>query len=119
MRTIIAGSRNLPLEEVVPHIDAALKDGRPWQISEVVSGMGGNVDMSAAVLSVLHGVPLKEFPADWKTLGKRAGPLRNRQMAEYAEALLLIWDGESRGSRSMRFAAKERGLLIEEVIIDV
>jgi hypothetical protein len=42
------------------------------------------------------------FEADWDTHGKAAGPIRNRQMAEYGDALLLIWDGESRGSKNMR-----------------
>ena len=31
----------------------------------------------------------------------RAGPDRNLKMAEYADALIAIWDGESRGTGSM------------------
>jgi hypothetical protein len=48
-----------------------------------------------------HNIPIHRKPAKFKTLGRKAGPLRNREMAEYADALLLIWDGQSAGSRSM------------------
>jgi alkanesulfonate monooxygenase SsuD/methylene tetrahydromethanopterin reductase-like flavin-dependent oxidoreductase (luciferase family) len=47
------------------------------------------------------GVKVARFPADWDTYGKRAGYLRNEQMAEYADALFAIWDGESKGTKHM------------------
>ena len=28
-------------------------------------------------------------------------PMRNREMAEYADALLAVWDGESKGTANM------------------
>lgn len=46
--------------------------------------------------------PIKKFYPDWGKHGKAAGPIRNKQMAEYADALLLIWDGESKGSKNMK-----------------
>jgi uncharacterized phage-like protein YoqJ len=36
-------------------------------------------------------------------------------MAEYADALLLIWDGESRGSKNMLFNMKKLGKQVFEV----
>lgn len=59
----------------------------------------------------------KEFPADWKAHGKAAGPIRNKQMAEYADALLLIWDGESKGSASMKNEMLKLNKPVYEVII--
>lgn len=45
-------------------------------------------------------VTLKErcelHPADWERLGKAAGPIRNEEMAEIADALIAFWDGQSR-----------------------
>jgi hypothetical protein len=46
------------------------------------------------------------FPAKWDKYGKAAGPLRNREMAAYADALILVWDGKSRGSANMLAEAK-------------
>jgi len=33
-------------------------------------------------------------------------------MAEYAEALIAVWDGESRGTRDMIFKASNTGLKV-------
>ncbi len=48
------------------------------------------------------GIPLKKFYADWDKYGKRAGPIRNKQMAEYADAAIILWDGKSKGSMNLK-----------------
>jgi hypothetical protein len=53
---------------------------------------------------------VKSFPADWRLYGRSAGMIRNRQMANYADALLAIWDGRSPGTANMISLAKEREL---------
>lgn len=58
-----------------------------------------------------------EFPADWSKHGKAAGPIRNKQMAEYSDALLLIWDGKSAGSSNMKNEMLKLNKPIFEVII--
>lgn len=44
-------------------------------------------------------VPCIERPAQWDTLGKQAGFIRNAQME--ADELLAFWDGESSGTGHM------------------
>jgi hypothetical protein len=39
-----------------------------------------------------------------------AGPIRNAQMANVAEALIAIWDGNSVGTLNMITVAKKLGL---------
>lgn len=46
------------------------------------------------------------FWPDWDRLGKKAGPLRNAEMARYATHCVAFWDGESRGTLSMINLAK-------------
>ena len=53
-----------------------------------------------------------EFPADWERHGKAAGYIRNREMAQNADALVAFWDGESRGTKSMIDLAKEYDLAV-------
>ena len=55
---------------------------------------------------------LCQFLAQWDKYGRQAGPMRNRQMAENADALIAYWDGESRGSKNMIEEAKKRGLKV-------
>ena len=58
---------------------------------------------------------VKLFPADWDTHGKFAGIKRNREMAEYADALICFWDGKSRGSKNMIEEAEKRGLKVRVI----
>ena len=37
----------------------------------------------------------------WNRYGRKAGILRNRKMAKYADALIAVWDGLSRGTANM------------------
>ncbi len=87
-------------------------------ISEVVSGGAIGVDLSGENFANIFGFKLKKFPADWETHGKAAGPIRNKQMAEYADALLLIWDGKSKGSTNMKTQMIKLKKPVYEIIIN-
>jgi len=49
---------------------------------------------------------LKVFPADWNKYGKAAGPMRNEEMAKYADGCICFWDNKSKGTKSMIELAK-------------
>lgn len=97
MKTIIAGSRSLIAIDMVY---AAIAQSN-FVITEVVCGGANGVDLIGKQWGASRGIPVKDFPPDWKQFGRAAGPIRNRQMATYADALIAIWDGKSRGTRSM------------------
>lgn len=48
-----------------------------------------------------NGVAIKRFTADWGRFGRAAGHYRNSEMADYADAAIILWDGESRGTLGM------------------
>ena len=62
-----------------------------------------------------RGLSCEQYPANWKTHGKAAGPIRNEQMANVANALIAFWDGQSRGTANMISLAKSKGLKIAVV----
>ena len=110
MKVIIAGGRNITDYELVWHaIDAA-----GFEITEVVSGAARGVDELGEQYALEYDLPVRRFPADWNAHGKMAGPLRNGAMAQYADALILIWDGASRGSASMLRCAQREKLKVYE-----
>ena len=45
---------------------------------------------------------------NWKKYGKQSGMVRNAEMAEIADELVAIWDGESRGTAAMIGVMKKR-----------
>ena len=57
-----------------------------------------------------NGYALEKYPALWEKYGDAAGPKRNEQMAEIADAVVVFWDGESKGSKNMIHCAKEKDL---------
>ena len=50
--------------------------------------------------------PLERYPAEWKTHGKAAGPIRNQKMAEVGDYFICFWDGKSRGTFSLILSVK-------------
>ena len=108
MRTIIAGSRTIRKMSLVRE---ALNHA-PFLPTEIVSGGAPGVDRLGELWGLIHHVPVKYFPADWKRHGKRAGYVRNREMAVYAQALIAVWDGKSSGTRDMIKVAQAAGLKV-------
>ena len=96
MKVIIAGSREI----VDLDIDAVVKMSG-YEVAEVVCGMCRGVDMLGRAWAKSKGIPVKEFPADWDQFGRAAGPIRNGQMASYADALIAVMIPESRGTLNM------------------
>ena len=78
----------------------------------IVSGTAAGADRLGERYAAEHGLQLLQFPANWEAHGKAAGFIRNQEMAENADALILFWDGKSRGSKNMLMHAKRQGLLI-------
>lgn len=62
-------------------------------------------------------MPITIFPAQWSKHGRRAGPIRNSQMAAEAEALIALWDGESRGTAHMIETMKKQNKATHVVIL--
>lgn len=97
MKVIVAGSREIDDRGVV----ARAIENSKLKITEIVSGSARGVDSSAEVYATMMGLKCKKYPADWDKYGKPAGAIRNQQMAEYADALIAIWDGHSAGTKMM------------------
>lgn len=116
MKLIIAGSRTL--EPSYGFIWDSIKMLKITNITEIVSGTAKGVDQEGEHWASHAKVSIKRFPADWDTHGKAAGFIRNKQMAEYADALLLIWDGKSKGSANMKKEMQKLNKSIYEVILN-
>ena len=106
MKTIIAGGRDY---ELSPEDCARLAE---LEISEVVCGCARGADTGGRNWAEALGIPVKLFPADWPRLGSAAGPIRNQQMADYADALVAFPGG--RGTADMVRRAKAEGLVVHD-----
>jgi len=135
-KIIVAGGRNFhDFSVVVTYLDRLLR--KRLQEGEeliIVSGAAPGVDKLGADWAHLNKIDVKEFPAPWddiegkpasqigvtisgKKYWKRAGHVRNKQMAEYADGLIAFWDGQSRGTSDMISQAKKHKLKVKVVKI--
>ncbi|MEO0638432.1 MAG: DUF2493 domain-containing protein [Bacteroidota bacterium] len=118
MRIIIAGSRDFhDYKRLVAICDQLLESLNAEKEIEFVSGGARGADRLGEAYARERGYPIKRFPADWKKWGKMAGPIRNQQMAEYADGAIVFWDGKSRGTRSLIQALKKEEKWIKLVVI--
>ncbi|MCP4341317.1 MAG: DUF2493 domain-containing protein [Desulfobulbaceae bacterium] len=98
---------------------------------EIVSGTANGADKLGEVYAIHQDFEIARFPADWDDIdtepcvlrqnraGKQynalAGNIRNKKMAEYADALIAFWDGKSRGTQDMVNIMKKMGKLVRVV----
>jgi hypothetical protein len=121
MKTIIAGSRGFSDFDIISRVIKSSK----FEITEVVCGCADGVDKIGYRWAREHNIPVRYFPAwpnqhqwalehadkfevveDFVGTERNAGHIRNAKMAKYADALVAVWDGESRGTEGMIKVAK-------------
>jgi len=79
------------------------RTGRPVTIvSGTEPGSRGGAPPGVDELAIAEarrlGLQTAVHPADWKALGRRAGPLRNKTIVADADAMVAFWDLRSRGT---------------------
>lgn len=117
MRVIIAGPRDYSdyqfVEKNVLDLVSRYKD------VEIVEGGAKGVDSCACIIANNHGYKHKRFCAEWNKYGKVAGPMRNEEMALYADMLIAFRyvNHPSRGTENMIKKALYHRLLIHVIPI--
>ena len=109
-KVIIAGGRTFnDYPTLRAYMDNILKNKNPNQIV-IVSGTATGADKLGERYAKERGFRCDKFPAQWDKLGKRAGYVRNADMADYADALVAFYNGISLGTGHMINIAKEKEL---------
>jgi len=110
MRVIIAGGRDYVLTESDRTFLDALH--KAIKIEEVVSGGAPGADRGGELWAKSRGLRTTVFKANWETDGKKAGPLRNQKMVNYAD-MLVAFPG-NRGTQDCITRAMAKGLQVFE-----
>lgn len=88
----------------------------------VIHGDAPGADTLAGSVCTELGIPVRAYPADWDTLGKKAGVVRNAKMADllrYWSALghtvqVVAFPGAT-GTMNMKLQARQRGIHVDEI----
>ena len=85
----------------------------------VISGAARGADTLGEYFAYDYQIAVRKFPAKWDEIGKRAGWVRNAEMAKYAAekhgVLFAFWDGKSRGTKNMIDLANRYSLEVHVV----
>jgi hypothetical protein len=108
-RVIVAGGRTITDYALVQRAIAA----SGFDVGVLLSGAcPTGVDALGERWARERGVEVERYPARWEEDGRGAGPMRNARMAARADCLVAVWDGKSRGTRSMISLAKQHELRV-------
>ncbi len=109
-KVIIAGSRDFcDYDKFCGITDNFLKGIVKHKKITVLSGNCRGTDSLAKRYAKEKGYCLELHPADWTTYGKKAGPIRNREMVESADCVLAFYSG-SKGTESLIKLALKKGI---------
>lgn len=101
MKLAIVGSRNLTNIVLDRYISEDVK--------EIVSGGAVGVDLCAAQYAKNKGLKLTEFLPQYERYGRAAPIVRNKKIVDYADKLIIFWNGNSKGTLSViKYAQKTK-----------
>ena len=91
MKLLIAGSRSIADFDLSPYVPAGTH--------AVISGGAGGIDSLAERFADAHRLSKFIVRPRYDLYGRAAPLRRNEQMVDMADAVLVIWDGKSKGTR--------------------
>ena len=113
-KVIVAGGRDfINYELLKTKLDKILSNISDEII--IVSGKARGADSLGERYARENNYKIAEFPAQWDKFGKRAGYIRNEEMAKYADACVCFWDYQSKGTKHMINLAKAYSLKLRGV----
>ena len=115
-KIIIAGGRDfMDYNLLKEKTDKILQEKKVTHKIVIISGCARGADTLGLRYASENAFDVEEYPADWDKYGKKAGYVRNVEMAENADALIAFWDGKSKGTKHMIDIATERNLPIRVI----
>ncbi|MBP0440637.1 DUF2493 domain-containing protein [Tianweitania sediminis] len=95
-RVLVCGGRDYDNRDYVHQILDALDS-----VEVIIEGGATGADLAAASWATFSRKHIETFPADWKTHGKAAGPIRNQRMIDEGKPDLVIAFPGGRGTADM------------------
>ncbi len=99
-KLLIAGRRDISLaRDSLWHVFDNLSYTFDVPFAAVIQGGARGVDTEAAMWAESKGYQGLTVRADWDSLGRSAGYVRNVDMVAMCSHAIIVWDGMSKGTR--------------------
>ena len=100
MKLLIVGSRSITDFDLSPYV--------PAEVDTIISGGANGVDSLAEQYADLHRLSKYILRPRYDLYGRVAPLKRNEQMVDMADAVLVVWDGISKGAKyTLRYTEKQ------------
>ena len=100
MKLLIAGSRSITSFDLSSYI--------PDEVDLIITGGAKGIDTLAEAWAAERGIPTLTVKPRYEKYGRAAPILRDEEMVDLADAVLVIWDGTSRGSKHTADYARKK-----------
>lgn len=117
MNLIVAGGRDFTNYKLLKEkLDFLLSNTDKEEVT-ILCGMARGADLLGKRYADENNIDVWEYPAKWDKHGKRAGYLRNSQMADEGTHLVAFWNGTVKGSgtKHMIDLATNKGLVVRVI----
>lgn len=114
-RILVCGGRNYDDQERVYRILDAASRAVVDRTIAIIHGDAKGADHLADVWAKERQVSVLRFPADWESHGKRAGPIRNKQMLDEGKPHVVVAFPGGSGTKHMVGLARQYGIPVKEV----
>lgn len=99
MKLLIVGSRSITDFDLSPYV--------PPEVDTIISGGARGIDSLAEQYADLHHLSKYILQPRYDLYGRAAPLKRNERMVDMADAVLVVWDGRSRGAQyTLKYARK-------------
>ena len=111
MKLMVAGSRSI--DKNILNISAFMPD----DVELLITGGTDGVDTMAEQYAAENDIKVQTMHPKYEHYGNGAPTVRNKQMVDMADRVLVFWDGKSRGAKFIYDYAKEVGTPVDMMIM--
>lgn len=124
LKILICGDRHFCDYALLESIADNVIKGQNFSEIEIVSGHCIGADRMGEEYAKRRNYALKIFPAEWKKYGKRAGPIRNKQMIDYiaefeSKIVIAFTSPNTKGTKNTIALAKKANIRVIETEYNV
>ena len=109
MKIAVVGSRSITVDDIGRYVG---------DFEEIVSGGAVGVDSCAEEYARKNGIRFTVFLPEYERYGRAAPIVRNKEIVDYADKVLVFWDGSSKGTLSVIKYAEKVGKSCEIILFD-
>lgn len=111
-RVLVCGGRDYADQSMLFGVLDMLSEERV--INCVIQGGASGADKLARMWAISRNHHFDTFDADWRSLGKAAGPIRNQRMIDEGKPTLVLAFAGGRGTADMIGRARSAGIPVQQ-----